>query len=313
MLNTKVLDHPAPPAPHDISLRVGCSLIYDTTAPVVLLLNLRPMPGASHEVIEERFTFGPTESADAYIDSHGNGVQRLHLPKGRTEIRHDAVIHTTSRPDNHNFTACEPIPPAKLPPELFRYTLPSRYCDSDKLANFAWQQFGHIEHGIRRVEAISAWVHHNIEYRYGSGRPDLSAWDVLMRRHGVCRDFAHLFIALCRTFNLPARYVTGHLPDITVPDPENHMDFHAYAEVYLGNNWWTFDARFHQRRIGRVKISHGLDAVDGAFSMFYGSATLAYFQVWAYQFPRGTVHVGDPLDFTRRIDNTFALRTDPVG
>jgi len=143
-----------------------------------------------------------------------------------------------------------------------------------------------------------------------SGRPDLSAWDVLQRGYGVCRDFAHLAIALNRTFNVPARYVTGHLPDIGFPDPENHMDFHAYAEVFVGGHWFTTDARFHVPRIGRIKISSGRDAVDAAFSTIYGGATLTYFQVWAYQVARGTVGIGDPLDFSRRLDNRFTVQTE---
>ena len=161
-----------------------------------------------------------------------------------------------------------------------------------------------------RVQAISHWVHNNIEYRYLSGRTDLSAWDVLQRGYGVCRDFAHLTVALNRTFNLPTRYVTGHLPDIGFPDPNNHMDFHAYAEVYIGGTWFTTDARFHIPRIGRIKVSCGQDAVDGAFSTIYGAATLSYFQVWAYQVARGSVGIGDPIDLTRRLDNQWTVRTD---
>jgi transglutaminase-like putative cysteine protease len=143
-----------------------------------------------------------------------------------------------------------------------------------------------------------------------SGRPDLSAWDVLQRGYGVCRDFAHLAVALNRTFNLPARYVTGHLPDIGFPDPEGHMDFHAYGEVYIGGNWHTTDARFHVPRIGRVKVSCGFDAVDGAFSTIYGAANLVHFEVWAYQVARGTVAVGDPIDFSVRLDNQWAVALD---
>ena len=102
---------------------------------------------------------------------------------------------------------------------MLRYTLPSRYCDSDKLLDFAWQHFGHINNGLDRVQAICDWTHHNIEYRFLSGRPDLSASEVIGRRYGVCRDIAHVAIALCRAFNLPVRYVTGHLPDIGYLDP----------------------------------------------------------------------------------------------
>jgi transglutaminase-like putative cysteine protease len=233
------------------------------------------------------------------------------LAPGANYFRHDAIMSLSSQPDNHDMPFTTPHLPGDLPVELLRYTLPSRYCDSDKLINFAWEKFGQVEHGWPRVQAISRWIHDNIEYRYMSGRPDLSAWDVLQRGYGVCRDFAHLAIAFNRTFNVPARYVTGHLPDIGWPDPDNHMDFHAYAEVYLGGNWFTTDARFHRPRIGRIKVSCGQDAVDGAFSTIFGGATLTYFQVWAYQVARGTVGVGDPLDFTQRLDNQWIVRTDP--
>jgi transglutaminase-like putative cysteine protease len=131
----------------------------------------------------------------------------------------------------------------------------------------------------------------------------------VQRGYGVCRDFAHALVALCRTFNLPARYVSGHLPDIAFPDPANHMDFHAYAEVYLGGRWHTFDARFNVPRIGRIKVSCGLDAVDSAFSTIYGGATLASSRVWAYQVARGTVSVGDPIDLWKRLDNRWAVLT----
>jgi len=196
----------------------------------------------------------------------------------------------------------------ELPCELLRYTLPSRYCDSDKLMNFAWNQFGHIPHGLPRVQAICDWVHNNIEYRFGSGRPDLSASEVIFRRHGVCRDFAHAVIALCRAFNLPARYVTGHLADIGYIDPGTPMDFHAYCEVYLGQEWLTFDARYNVPRIGRIKVAHGADAVDGAFATIYGEANLTRFQVWAYQVNSGQVSVGDPVDLSKRLDGIQAVR-----
>ena len=245
-----------------------------------------------------------------FVDSHGNHVCRVTLAPGTNCFRHDAIVAVPSQPDNSGLVATFPQVPGDLPLPLLRYTRPSRYCDSDKLTDFAWQQFGHIEHGMPRVQAISRWLHDNIEYRYMSGRPDLSAWDVLQRGYGVCRDFAHLAIALNRAFNIPTRYVTGHLPDIGVPDPDGHMDFHAYAEVYIGGTWFTTDARFHVPRIGRIKVSCGQDGVDGAFSTIYGGATLTYFQVWAYQVARGSVRVGDPIDLSQRLDNQWTVYTD---
>ncbi len=294
----------------DLTVRVGCSLAYEVTGTAALLLNLRPQPSRHHAVVFEALTLGNNLPAEKFSDSHGNSVCRVSLAPGTNLIRHDAIIAVSSLPDNQDLPAATPLAPGDLPVDLLRYTLPSRYCDSDKLANFAWEKFGQVEHGLPRVNAISKWLHDNIEYRYLSGRADLSAWDVLQRGYGVCRDFAHLAIALNRTFNIPARYVTGHLPDIGFPDPDNHMDFHAYAEVYVGGHWYTTDARFHVPRIGRIKVSCGQDAVDGAFSTIYGGAALTYFQVWAYQVARGTVGVGDPLDLSRRLDNRWVVQTE---
>ncbi len=304
------MDLPALP-PLDLLVRVGCSLIYETATSASLLLTLRPRTDPRQALHQEMLSFGAGLPSEEFADVHGNIVHRITLGPGRHEVRHDALVAVSRHPDRFDLGDATPIPPRDLPPALLRYTLPSRYCDSDKLTPFAWQQFGQIEHGLPRVLAICDWLHANVEYRFGSGQPDISAWDVLQRRYGVCRDFAHTLVALCRTFNLPARYVSGHLPDIGYPDPDVHMDFHAYAEVYLGGRWQTFDARFNVPRIGRVKVAGGLDAVDGAFSTIYGDARLAWFQVWAYQVPRGAVALGDPIDLSKRLDNRWEILTAP--
>ncbi len=302
----------AVPPQFDLTVRVGCSLAYEATGTATLLLNVRPRPDGRHHVIAEALTLGNELPAEEFTDGHGNHCYRVALAKGSNLFRHDAIVAVSSKPDNHHLGDAAAHSPGDLPPSVLRYTLPSRYCDSDKLVNFAWEKFGKVEHGWPRVRAISLWLHENLEYRYLSGRPDLSAWDILQRGYGVCRDFAHLAIALNRTFNVPARYVTGHLPDIGCPDPDGHMDFHAYAEVYLGKSWFTTDARFHEPRIGRIMVSCGLDAVDGAFSTIYGGANLTYFEVWAYQVARGAVGVGDPLDLSLRLDNQWAVQLDPA-
>ena len=294
----------------DITLRVGCHLVYEAIGPSTLLVNIQPLRDRQHLVIAESLNMGFDQPVEEFVDSHDNHVYRLQLRPGKNIIHHDAIVAVFSQPDNHDFTEASPVAINEIPYELLRYTMPSRYCDSDRLADFAWEKFGHIEHGLPRVQAISEWLHKNIQYTYSSGRPDLSASDILHRGYGVCRDFAHLAVALNRTFNLPARYVTGHLPDIGFPDLTGHMDFHAYAEVYLGGRWYTTDPRFHVPRIGRVKVSCGLDAVDGAFSTIYGGANLTHFEIWAYQIARGSVNVGDPIDLSKRLDNQWEVRTD---
>ncbi len=293
--------------PLNLTVRVGCSLAYETTVPTLVLFMLKPRLEGSVFVMQEKLSFGIGLPSYEFQDSHGNITYRSIFSAGRNEIRHDALVAVSSRADSREIRG-NILPVGQLPFEVLRYTLPSRYCDSDKLMNFAWNQFGQIPHGLLRVQAICDWVHNNIEYRFGSGRSDLSASEVIERRHGVCRDFAHVAIALCRTFNLPARYVTGHLPDIGCIDPGSPMDFHAYLEVYLGQEWLTFDARYNVARIGRVKVAHGMDAVDGAFATVYGEAKLVYFQVWAYQVNPDEVSVDDPIDLSKRLDGTPTVR-----
>ncbi len=293
--------------PLNLTVRVGCNLAYTTPVATPALFVLKPRLESRMLLMQETISFGIGLPSYEFQDAHGNSTYRSTLMPGRNVIRHDALVAVSSLPESH--VVHGPIVSiGQLPFELLRYTLPSRYCDSDKLRDFAWHHFGHIQQGLQRVQAICNWVHHNIEYRFASGRPDLSASEVIARRHGVCRDFAHSAIALCRAFNLPARYVTGHLPDIGFQDPGTPMDFHAYCEVYLGNEWITFDPRFNVPRIGRIKIAHGLDAVDGAFTTIYGEATLDYFEVWAYQVDPGMVRVGDPVDLSRRMDGTPFIR-----
>src|SRR5712671_6251013 len=293
--------------PLNLTVRVGCNLVYETTVPTAVLFLLKPRLEGKVLVMQEKLLFGIGLPSHEFQDSHGNITYRSMLMPGHNEICHDALVAVSSLPDSREIQG--PIQSVgQLNPDVLRYTLPSRYCDSDKLLNFAWTEFGQVTHGLPRVQAICDWVHNNIEYRFLSGRPDLSASEVIQRRYGVCRDFAHATIALCRAFNLPARYVTGHMPDIGFVDPGTPMDFHAYCEVYLGQEWFTFDPRYNVPRIGRVKVAHGADAVDGAFATIYGEANLAYFQVWAYQVNPREVSVGDPIDLSKRLDGNQTVR-----
>ena len=293
--------------PLNITVRVGCRIAYETTVPTPIHFVVRPRLDERHLVGVEKFSFGPGHPSGQFQDSHGNIICRSMLQPGRNELFYDAMVAVSSeREDSGTFEPSVPVP--ELPSDILRYTLPSRYCDSDKLMDFAWKHFGHINSGHERLQAICDWVHNNIEYRYGSGSPHLSASDILERRYGICRDFAHTGIALCRAFNMPARYVSGHLPEIGHIDSGTGGDFHAYGEVYLGQNWYIFDPRFNYPRIGRIKLSHGLDAVDGAFATIYGEAKLVYFEVWAYQVNPHEVSIGDPIDLSKRLDSSLDVR-----
>jgi len=265
-------------APLDLTIRCGIDFIYEAQTPTPMILLLQPRLDRWQRIEREQLTFHPDLSVSEYEDIHGNIVRRLVLPPGQSTIRHDAFIAVPSLPENFEGIGL-PTPIEELPPEILPYTLPSRYCDSDRLMDFAFQQFGQFTHGYPRVQAICDWVHNNIEYRFGSGTPFTTASEIVAQRFGVCRDFAHTAIALCRCFNVPARYVTGYVPDVAFLDPGSPMDFHAYFEAWLGNRWCTFDARFNVPRIGRVKIACGRDAVDGAFSTVYGAANLTHFLV----------------------------------
>jgi transglutaminase-like putative cysteine protease len=294
--------------PPELLIRVGCRLRYQTPSAVPALFKLKPRIGPDQFIRQERMSFAGDTPCEESEDGYGNLMHRLMLPAGQAEILHDAIVAVPALADRHDSADEPPVPPLDLPASLLRFTLPSRYCDSDKLLEFAWRQFGGIRGGHAQVQAICDWLHERIEYRFGAGRSDTSASDVIGQGFGVCRDFAHSGIALCRALNLPARYVTGHLPDVGYVDPGSPMDFHAYFEVYLGGRWFAYDPRYNVPRIGRIAIARGLDAVDGAFATIYGPAQLNFFDVWAYQVARDTVAVGDPIDLGRRLDGQPEVR-----
>ena len=294
--------------PLDLLVRTGCEISYLARFPAPIILTLRPGQGPRQMVECERLSTTPRQGLHEYVDSHGNTIHRFKLQEGLNTVRYDALVWVPSARENKDGFG-PAVPVEQLPDDVLRYTLPSRYCDSDKLLDFAFDHFGQIEHGAVRVQAICDWLHHNIEYRMFCGSPNTAASDIIAQRFGVCRDFAHTAVALCRTFNLPARYISGYVPDIAYKDSGTPMDFHAYFEVYLSSGWHVFDARFNVPRIGRIKIAHGLDAVDGAFSTIYGAARWERFEVWSYQIDpaEGNASLEVPVDLSKRLCGTETL------
>jgi transglutaminase-like putative cysteine protease len=155
--------------------------------------------------------------------------------------------------------------------------------------DFAWKQFGKTPEGWARVQAIVDFVHNHIEFDYLKARVTRSAADAFEERVGVCRDFAHLAVALCRCMNIPARYTTGYLGDIGVPLDPAPMDYSAWFEVYLGGRWYTFDARHNEPRIGRIVIARGRDAADVAITTSFGWHRLKNFTVWTDEVTEATI------------------------
>jgi transglutaminase-like putative cysteine protease len=261
-------------------LKIGCQLTYQARAFTPSVFIVQPPPQTRQLVAREEFEAAGAAMTGEYTDAFGNRCQRVTLPPGETVVRFDALAIVPPAPDEWRPQA-RAVPPQELPAHLLRFTLPSRYAETDELLGFAWDTFARIPAGWERTRAICEWIFHNIEYRRGSSRPDWSAADVINQRHGVCRDRAHVMVALARAFNMPARYAVSYLPDIDVADDGLPMDFHAYAEVWLEGGWQVFDPHQLSARKGRVFVASGLDAADAAFATLYGAAALTRFSVWA--------------------------------
>ncbi|HEY4941308.1 MAG TPA: transglutaminase family protein [Rhizomicrobium sp.] len=256
---------------YDIGFECGA----DT--PMMLQLHLRPERHGDLTTIE-RFAVLPYAPYRFYQDGFGNVCTRLVLPKGVTHVTCDFVIRDSGRPDLAPVGA-QQVAVDALPDDVVIFLLGSRYCDTDKLATLAWSLFGDIAPGWPRVAAICDYSHDRIAFNYADARADRTAYEAHEERVGVCRDYAHLAIALCRCMNIPARYCTGYLGDIGIEPDGNPMDFSAWFDVYLGGAWHTWDARHNHPRIGHILMARGRDATDAAISTAFGSAALVNFTV----------------------------------
>jgi len=268
--------HTPPGTSDDIpsELHIGCRFVFDVPRDVHTVAIVEPHSSERERVIDERFEASAGTSSTTFRDGFGNRCRRLLLPAGQATFTYDAIVTNTA-----GFDALEPDAvqhdPSQLPDDTLSYLLPSRYCPSDDLADTAIRLFGSTSSGWERADAIATWTHQHLAFGYGTSSPTKTAADALADRTGVCRDFAHLMITMCRALNIPARYVVGYLPDIAVPDPGSPMDFCAWTEAYLGHRWYTFDPRNHdQRRIGRTVIARGRDAADVAMTTTFGHARL---------------------------------------
>ncbi len=283
-------------------IRFGFEIDIDCTSPVPMLLALSTHPDVEGRFIGEDHVRAPANcAARTYDDRFGNRITRIVAPSGSTKLWSDCVIDFDAHPDPQ-------IPSARqhaisdLPDDVLSYLLASRYCDSDTLTAEAWSLFGHTAEGWARVQAITRFVHQHVTFGYQFGRATKTASEVFREKTGVCRDFAHLSISLCRAMNIPARYCSGYLGDIGVPY-SGAGDFCAWFEVYLEGHWHAFDARYNIPRAGRILMVRGADAADVAMITSFGDYHLRYFRVW-------TDKLEDGLEDSAIFD---MLRTRPAG
>jgi transglutaminase-like putative cysteine protease len=270
-----------------MQIHLGFEMVYDCPQATPMMFNLNVhFTRVSDLVGRDALVFDPPVPVAAYRDDFGNWCTRTVARKGRTSVSADALVNDTGIPDAV-VPGAQQIPVPDLPEETLVFLLGSRYCETDRLSETAWNLFGQAPAGWGRVQAICDYVHRHLTFGYEHARMTRTALEAFDERIGVCRDFTHLAVAFCRCMNIPARYCTGYLGDIGVPPTDEPMDFSAWFEVFLGGQWHTFDARHNTPRIGRVLIARGRDAADVALSNTFGPATLTSFRVWTDEVPTG--------------------------
>jgi len=262
-----------------MQIRVGYELIYECPQPTPMILTLNVhYSRASDLVVPDYLTTDPSLPITAYRDGFGNWCARIVAPAGRIRLASTATVRDTGKPDEVAPSAWQHMVQT-LPEETLLFLLGSRYCETDRLSQIAWDLFGQGPLGWARVQAICDFVHSHLVFGYEHARPTRTAWEAFNEGKGVCRDYAHLAIALCRCMNIPARYCTGYLGDIGMPPPYAPMDFAGWFEAYLAGRWYTFDPRNNMPRIGRILVARGRDAADVAISNTFGPNTLLSFKI----------------------------------
>jgi transglutaminase-like putative cysteine protease len=269
-----------------MTLRLGYDIQFELPASVaiVALLNVHPSRIADLRAPDELHV-EPWTNVESFLDSFGNRCARFVAQQGALRLSNMTLVHDSGFADPVKYDARE-LPVQEMPYDILLYLLNSRYCEVDQFSTIAAQLFGGVARGWGRVQAICDWVHANVSFGYQYARPTRTALDVFTERVGVCRDFQHLAVTLCRSLHIPARYATGYLGDIGVPPAASPMDFSAWFEVYLEDRWWTFDARHNYPRYGRVLMATGRDASDVAMTTSFGMANLTHFTVVSEELPQ---------------------------
>src|SRR4051794_36219127 len=266
-----------------MQIRLGYNIELDISQPMAVVTVLNVHPSRTRDLLEpDEVHILPHVQSRTFTDTFGNRCVQFRAPQGTLRLSNSTLIEDSGDPDPVPVDAPQ-IPIERLPADVVQFLLGSRYCEVDRLSGLAWQLFGNTPEGWPRVQAILDWVHSEVTFGYQFARPTKTALDVSVEKQGVCRDFQHLAITLCRAMHVPARYATGYLGDIRIPPIPGPMDFSAWFEVYLGGRWWTCDARHHKPRIGRVLMATGRDAADVAITTTFGRSWLRKFEVVSYE------------------------------
>ncbi|WP_171165085.1 transglutaminase-like domain-containing protein [Usitatibacter palustris] len=284
-----------------IRLQFTIELKYDIAdQPSDFVFNIHAAQTPSQVIVAEQLRTSQQVPTAMYTDPMlGSRFMRLTANPGQLSVQYDATVDI-----NHHFEApmnIGEVPIARMPPDVLPFIYPSRYCQSDRLRKLATREFGHLQLGYWRVQAIADWVKQRTAFTMGASNSSTAAVDTLVEQVGVCRDFAHLMIALCRALNIPARFVTGI--DYGAAPELGPTDFHAYVEVFLGHRWYLFDPSGISPPMGLVRLGTGRDAADVSFATMFGA-------VKSYA-PVMSIHaVNDPANgFTLPYHSTDAIST----
>ena len=268
-----------------MKIRAGFEISYDCPQPTPMILQVSVHPSRQADLITwDGLQTNPQIPANTYHDTFGNFCHVIRAPAGRLTLSTDFMVQDSGELDPVVPDAMA-HPLEELPVEALVFVLGSRYCETDRLSDIAWNTFGHLPRGWPLVQAICDFAHSRIKFGYEHASPSKTAFDAYTEQRGVCRDYAHLAITLCRCMNIPARYCTGYLGDMGTEPPYGPGDFAAWFEAYLGGGWHIFDPRNNVPRLGRILMARGRDATDVAMVTSFGPCTLADFKVVTDEVP----------------------------
>ncbi len=287
-----------------IRFDLSISLDYTVLTPSDFVFIIQPTNTAYQRVTWEQLSVKPEIPVEEQVEgSPGNRHLRLRAEPGMLHLGYDAIVDLV-----HHFELpvdIAEVPIADLPADVLKYVYPSRYCQSDRLVQVAMSEFANMPPGYERVEAIRAWVQSRVRFQVGASHPGTSALETYESCVGVCRDFAHLMITVCRALNIPARLATG--VDYGSDPALGPTDFHCYVEAYLGDRWYLFDPSGISPRMGLLRIGTGRDASEVSFATIFGTVQ------WTMPRIKIEAHSDEYQGLVLPFRQDYAISTDSAG